>query len=110
MVSLSNGSGYHHGVNVNGVSNSKSQVPVSTVLRVCVTVLFSVAAVFFIFQPRVAVILTLTAALLSVALNHVVDALEKHKVRRSVAVVFVMFAVVLIIAGIGLLQIGRAHV
>ncbi len=108
MVSLSDGSGYHHGVNVNGVSNSKSQVTVSTVLTVCLTVLFFVAAVFFIFQTRVAVILTLTAALLSVALNHVVDALEKHKVRRSLAVVFVMFAVVLIIAGIGLLLIPTA--
>jgi predicted PurR-regulated permease PerM len=109
MVSLSDGSGYHHGVNVNDAPNSsKSQVTVSTVLTVCLTVLFFVAAVFFIFQTRVAVILTLTAALLSVALNHVVDALEKHKVRRSLAVAFVMFAVILIFAGIGLLLIPTA--
>ena len=109
MVSFSDGSGYHHGVNVNDASNSsKSQVTVSTVLTICLTVLFFVAAVFFIFQTRVAVILTLTAALLSVALNHVVDALQKHKVRRSLAVAFVMFAVILIFAGIGLLLIPTA--
>src|SRR6266851_4752434 len=96
MVSFSDGSGYHHGVNVNDASNSsKSQVTVSTVLTICLTVLFFVAAVFFIFQTRVAVILTLTAALLSVALNHVVDALQKHKVRRSLAVAFVICAVIL---------------
>src|SRR5258708_10303002 len=82
MVSFSDGSGYHHGVNVNDASNSsKSQVTVSTVLTVCLTVLFFVAAVFFIFQTRVAVILTLTAALLSVALNHVVDERDRQEGR-----------------------------
>jgi predicted PurR-regulated permease PerM len=96
-------------VNVNEASNSpKSQVTVSTVLTVCTTVLLFVAAVLFIFQTRVAVILSLTAALLSVALNHVVDYLQKHGVRRSLGIAAVMLAVVLIFAGFGLLLIPPA--
>jgi putative heme transporter len=96
-------------VNVNDASNSpKSQVTVSTVLTVCTTVLFFVAAVLFIFQTRVAVILSLTAALLSVALNHVVDALQRHGVRRSLGIATVMLAVILILAGFGLLLIPPA--
>lgn len=87
---------------------SKSQVSVSTVLTVCITVLFFVAGVFFFFQTRLAVTLTLTAALLSVALNHVVDALEKRRVPRGLAVAMVMIAVVLLIGGIGLLIIPTA--
>ena len=87
---------------------SKSQVSVSTVLTICVTVFFFVAAVFFLIQTPFAVVLTLTAALLSVALNHVVDALEKRRVRRGFAIAIVMLTVVLLFAGIGLLLIPTA--
>ncbi len=65
----------------NELSETGSQVTVRTVLKVCLTVLLFVSAVYFVLQTRVALTLVIAAVLLAVALNHSVDALQKRRGR-----------------------------
>ncbi len=95
---------------------TESRVTVRTVLKVCVTVLLFVTAVYFVLQTRVALTLVVAAVLLAVALNHAVEALQKRRVSRRLSIAAVILAVILGLTGIGVLIIpsfvsqGRALV
>jgi predicted PurR-regulated permease PerM len=67
-----------------------SQVSVRTVLTVCFTILAVAALVEFLLQTRLALLLTLGAAILAVALNHAVEALVRRRVRRGLAMALVV--------------------
>src|SRR5205823_9156293 len=61
---------------------SASQVTLKTVFTVCFGVLAVVALVYFVLRTQFAMTLALGAALIAVALNHVVEALGPRRVRR----------------------------
>ena len=74
----------------NGLAESGSQVTIRTVLKVCVTVLLFVTAVYFVLQTRVAWTLATAAVLLAVALNHAVEAVQKRRVPRGLSIAAVL--------------------
>jgi predicted PurR-regulated permease PerM len=67
-----------------------------------------VTLVYIVFQARVAITLTIGAALLAVALNHAVDALRKRGLRRALAIAVVILAMLAIFCGIAILVIPPA--
>jgi predicted PurR-regulated permease PerM len=87
---------------------SKSQVSVKTVITVCATVLGIAILVYIASQTKAAITLTVGATLLAVALNHLVDALERRGFRRPLAIATVMVGLLVVFAGIGLLVIPIA--
>jgi len=89
----------------NELTGTGSQLTVRTVLKVCLTVLGFVTGVYFVLQTRVALTLVMTAMLLAVALNHAVEAVQKRRVGRRLSIAAVILAVMLGMAGIGVLII-----
>ncbi len=81
---------------------------VKTVLVVTLTILGVLGALYLLWHTRVALSLTLAAALLAVALNHAVEALVRRRLKRGLAVGVVMFGLVAALAGILLLFIPPA--
>src|SRR4051812_8821028 len=82
---------------------SVSQVTLKTVFTVCFGVLAVVALVYFVIRTQFSVTLVLGAVLIAVALNHVVEALERRGLRRKLAVLLVVFALLAIAAGLSVL-------
>ncbi|BDG09991.1 AI-2E family transporter [Anaeromyxobacter paludicola] len=74
------------------------------------------ALVLFLLRTRVSLMLTLGSALVAVALDHAVRALERRRLRRGLAIAVVLAAVLLVFAGLLLLLVppvvsqGRAFV
>ncbi len=91
-----------------GTQPTQSKVSVKNVLTVCFTVLGVATLVYFVTQTRLAVTLTIGAALIATALNHGVEALEKLGARRPVAIAIVMVTLLVVFTGIGLLVIPTA--
>jgi predicted PurR-regulated permease PerM len=75
---------------------------------VCFSIAVVMALVFFVIKTRFAITLTLSAALVSVALNHVVVALMKRGVRREWAIVMVVGGMLTIGVGLGFLLVPPA--
>src|SRR5438270_8718788 len=84
---------------------SVSQVTLKTVFTVCFGALAVVALVYFLVKTQFSVILALGAALIAVALNHVVEALMRRGLRRKLAVLVVVFALLSIATGLSFLII-----
>ena len=82
---------------------SASQVTLKTVFTVCFGVLAVVALVYFVLRTQFAMTLALGAALIAVALNHVVEALGRRGVRRRGAVLAVVFGLLAFGAGLSFL-------
>ena len=82
---------------------SASQVTLKTVFTVCFGVLAVVALVYFVLRTQFAMTLALGAALIAVALNHVVEALGRRGVRRRGAVLAVVFGQLAFGAGLSFL-------
>jgi predicted PurR-regulated permease PerM len=89
----------------NELPGTGSQLTVRTVLKVCLTVLGFVTAVYFVLQTRVALTLMMVAVLLAVALNHAVEGLQKRRVGRRLSIAAVILAVMLGMTGVGVLII-----
>jgi predicted PurR-regulated permease PerM len=84
------------------------EVSVRTVLTVCFTVLAVVALVDFLLHTQLALLLTLGAVMLAVALNHGVDALVRRRIRRGLAVALVAVSLLAALVGLGFLLIPPA--
>ncbi len=86
----------------------RSQVTVKTVLTICASVVGVVAAIYLFIHGIVTITLTVTAILLSVALNHAVAKLEAWKVKRPLAIGLVMGVLLGTIVGASFLVVPPA--
>src|SRR3954470_20784481 len=77
-----------------------SQVTLKTVFTVTFGVLGVVALVYFLLRTQFSVTLALGAALIAVALNHAVEALEERGLRRRWAVLAVVLTLLLLVIGL----------
>jgi predicted PurR-regulated permease PerM len=68
---------------------NRSQVSLRTVFTVCFGVLVVVASVYAVFQARLAITVTLLAAMVAVALNHGVARLQQWRQPRWLAILIV---------------------
>ncbi|HYX92428.1 MAG TPA: AI-2E family transporter [Myxococcaceae bacterium] len=73
---------------------------IKTAATVCAVVLAAAALVWLVFHTLVALTLTVTAALIAVALNHGVERLERRRVPRGVAIALLMLGLVVALAGL----------
>jgi predicted PurR-regulated permease PerM len=67
-----------------------SQVSLKTVFTVCFGVLLVVAVVAFLLKTPVSVTLVIAASMVAIALDHLVVALERRRVKRGLAITIVM--------------------
>ena len=74
----------------------------------CFTVLAVVALVEFLLHTQLALLLTLGAVMLAVALNHGVDALVRRRIRRGLAIALVAVSLLAALVGLGFLLIPPA--
>ena len=79
---------------------STSQVTLKTVFTVAFGFLCVVALVYFLLRTQFSVTLALGAALIAVALNHAVEALEERGLRRRWAVIAVVLTLLLLVTGL----------
>ncbi len=91
-----------------GAESFQSKISVRNVLTVCLTVLGVATVVYIVMQTRLAVTLTIGAALIATALNHLVEALGRVGVKRPVAIAVVMVTLLVVFGGIGLLVFPTA--
>jgi len=82
-----------------------SQVSLRTAFTVCFAVAATAGLVLFVLETRVALTLTVCAAMLAIALNHLVQRLERRQMRRGRAIALVMSAALLLGGGVVLLVI-----
>ncbi len=83
-----------------------SQVTLKTVYTVCFAVLSVVVLVVLVLKTEVALILTGLAALIAVALDHLVDLLmQKAKLKRGPAIAVVLVTVLVVLTALGLLVV-----
>ncbi len=87
---------------------ARSQVTVKTVLTVGATLLGLAVAVWAISHTLLALTITVASALLAVALNHAVEALERRGLKRGLSVAVVMLGLALVFAGLGFSVIPTA--
>ncbi len=85
-----------------------SQISVRTVLTVCFTVLAVTALVDFLLHTQLALLLTLGAVMLAVALNHLVVALVRRRVRRGRAIALVGVGLLALFVGLGFMLVPPA--
>ncbi|MBI5543903.1 MAG: AI-2E family transporter [Deltaproteobacteria bacterium] len=78
-----------------------SQVTVKTVATVVLTALAVLALVLVLLRARFALGITISAALLSIALNRLVAWLQAHRMRRGPAIAVVMVLALLGFTGVG---------
>jgi predicted PurR-regulated permease PerM len=83
--------------------SSQSAISVKNVLKICLTVLGVATAVYILTQTRLSVTLTIAAAVVAIALNHLVDALGRVGVKRPAAIAVVVVGVLVVFGGINLL-------
>lgn len=86
----------------------RSQVSVKTILTVCFTVLLVAAGAAFVIETRIALTVTVAAALLATALHHTVDALQRHRVSRGWALAITITGFLVVIASVLLLILPPA--
>ncbi|HYZ89035.1 MAG TPA: AI-2E family transporter [Myxococcales bacterium] len=79
----------------------RSQVSVKTILTVSLIVLAVVWAAWFFWNTTGALLIAAIALLISVALNRLVEWLEKHHVPRGVGIAIAMIGVVGALVGVG---------
>lgn len=86
----------------------RSQVTVKTVLTVAFTVLGIVFGVYVLSRTLVSLGVVVAAALIAVAIDHGVKALERHGWKRSWAIAALLLALVGLLVGIGWLVVPEA--
>ncbi len=91
-----------------GAEPTSSKISVKNVLTVCLTVLAVATAVYIVSQTRLALTLTIGAALIATALNHLVDLSERFGTRRPAAIALVMVTLLVVFTGIALVVIPTA--
>jgi putative heme transporter len=82
-----------------------SQVSLRTAFTVCFAVTATAGLVLFVLETRVALTLTVCAAMLAMALDHLVRRLERRGMKRGGGIALVMGAALLLGAGIVVLVI-----
>jgi putative heme transporter len=78
-----------------------SQVTIKTAFTVAATVLAMIAVAWMMWRATDALLVTLAALLLAIALNHLVDWLQRHHVPRSAGIAMVMLALLGLFVGLG---------
>jgi predicted PurR-regulated permease PerM len=89
-------------------SSHPSQVSLKTAFTVCFAVTATAALVLFVFRTRFALTLTVCSAMVAIALNHVVNVLQRRKLKRRWAIALVMGVAMMVVAGFLLLIIPPA--
>jgi predicted PurR-regulated permease PerM len=87
-----------------------SQVSLKTAFTVCFAITATAALILFVLETRYALTLTVCAAMLAIALDHVVNLLQRRKMKRGWAIALVMVVTALLGAGVLLLLIPPAIV
>jgi predicted PurR-regulated permease PerM len=85
-----------------------SQVSVRTVLTVSLTVLAVVALVDFLLRTQLSLVLTLSAVMLAIALDHAVEVLMRRRFRRPLAIAAVVAGLLFLLVSLGFLLIPPA--
>jgi predicted PurR-regulated permease PerM len=80
---------------------ARSQVSLTTIFTVAFGLLLVVAMVTFVMKSVVALTLSITALMIAVALDHLVALLERHRLRRPLAIAAVTVATLGVGVGIG---------
>ena len=88
--------------------SAPSQVSFKTAFTVCFAVLLVAAGVVFVLKTLLPLTITVAAAMLAVALDHPIQALEKRKLSRGLALALVMLGVLVTVALLFLLVIPAA--
>jgi predicted PurR-regulated permease PerM len=91
-----------------GDGGHASQVSVRTVLTVCLTTLAVLALVEFLLHTQLALLLTVCAVMLALALNHPVDALVRRGLRRGLAIAIAVASLIGFLVLLGFLLIPPA--
>jgi putative heme transporter len=86
----------------------RSQVSVKTLITVFLGLAFSVALGFVVVRSRIAITLSVAAALVAVALDHGVGALQRLRFGRAVAIATVMTALIAALVGLAFVVIPPA--
>jgi putative heme transporter len=85
----------------------RAQVSVKAAAKVAATALGVVVAAWIVWKTTGALVLTLIALLIAVALDRAVTIVQGHGVRRGVAIALVFCALLVILAGLGWLVIPK---
>ena len=85
-----------------------SQVTLKTAFTVCFAVAMTAGGVVFVLRTRGTLTLAACAALVAVALNHLVHFLQRRGLKRGWAIVLVMVGACLLLAGVLLLVVPAA--
>lgn len=85
-----------------------SQVSVRTVLTVSLTVLAVVALVDFLLRTQLSLLLTVSAVMLAIALDHAVEMLVRRRFRRPLAIAAVVAGLLFVLVSLGFLLIPPA--
>ncbi|MBS2028564.1 MAG: AI-2E family transporter [Deltaproteobacteria bacterium] len=85
-----------------------SQLLPRTVFVACFCALAVLALVFFLFRTRHSIAIAVGAVLLALALNHPVEALQRRRVPRSVAIGVVFVGLIGVLVGLGFVVIPAA--
>ncbi len=86
---------------MNNGADPNSTVSVKNVLIVCFTILGVATLVYAVMQTRLALTLSIGAALIATALNHLVEKVEKLGVGRPLAIAIVVVTLLVVLVGIG---------
>jgi predicted PurR-regulated permease PerM len=84
---------------------NRSQVTVKTAATVALTVLGVTFAAWFIWNTTGALLITAVALLIAIALNRLVEWLERHRIRRGFGIAIAFTGVVGVLVGLGFLFI-----
>lgn len=93
---------------INSSMGYPSQVTLKTAFTVCFAVLAVVVLAVLFVRAEVAILLTSVAALIAVALDHLVALLERSRLKRGVAIALVLGVLVIALATVALLIIPAA--
>jgi putative heme transporter len=93
---------------VRASSSGQSQVTLRTAFTVCFAVAATTALVIFVFRTRGSLTLAACAAMVAIALNHLVHFLQRRGVKRGWSIALVMVGAFLLLAGVLLLVIPAA--
>jgi putative heme transporter len=88
--------------------SNPSQVLLKTAFTVCFAITATAALVIFVLRTRVSLTLSACAAMVAIALNHLVHFLQHRHIKRGWAIALVMVGACLLLAGVLLLIIPSA--
>jgi predicted PurR-regulated permease PerM len=88
--------------------SNPSQVSLKTAFTVCFAVAATAALVIFVLRTRASLTLSACAAMVAIALNHLVHFLQRRRIKRGWAIALVMVGACLLLAGVLLLIIPAA--